>query len=173
MRHRRKSSGEEVTLNLTAMLDMAFQLLAFFVMTFRPPPAEAQILMRMPPPQATTIKGKANAGEAKNDEIAKGLETLLITITSQGKGDIGQMSAGDFVANTVIQLRDELKRIFGQPAVPYEQVIVQVDANLRYEELMKVISLCAELDIPDPADPAKRKKLSKLSFVKMGDDAPK
>ena len=36
-------STEDVTLNVTAMLDMAFQLLAFFILTFRPPPGEAQI----------------------------------------------------------------------------------------------------------------------------------
>ena len=46
---RKGKSDEEVTLNVTAMLDMAFQLLAFFVLTFRPPPAEAQIFLKLPP----------------------------------------------------------------------------------------------------------------------------
>ena len=37
MRRRRgHHSQEEVELNLAAMLDMAFQLLTFFILTFRP-----------------------------------------------------------------------------------------------------------------------------------------
>ena len=40
MRRKKKSRGkEEVELNLAAMLDMAFQLLAFFILTFRPSPS--------------------------------------------------------------------------------------------------------------------------------------
>ena len=52
MSKRKKSSDEEVSLNVTAMLDMAFQLLAFFVLTFKPPPAEFQIFLKLPPAQA-------------------------------------------------------------------------------------------------------------------------
>lgn len=173
MRRRRHGAPEEVTLNLAAMLDMAFQLLTFFILTFKPAPVEGQILLRLPPPQATTAKGTKAAGEAKTDDIAKGLETLMITISSQGGGAIGQMSVGDKIFSTVPQVKEELRRSFENPATPYEQVIVQVDANLRYDELMKVIGACAELEIPDPADPNKRKKLTKLSFVKMNDEAPK
>ena len=35
-RFRRRGSSNVVEINLAAMLDMAFQLLAFFVLTFRP-----------------------------------------------------------------------------------------------------------------------------------------
>jgi biopolymer transport protein ExbD len=37
-----------IDLPITPMLDMAFQLLAFFVLTFHPPSAEGQIPMRLP-----------------------------------------------------------------------------------------------------------------------------
>ena len=40
--HRKKNAQEEVELNLAAMLDMAFQLLTFFILTFRPPPVEGR-----------------------------------------------------------------------------------------------------------------------------------
>ena len=169
MRHHRKRAPDEVTLNLAAMLDMAFQLLTFFILTFKPMPVEGQITLRLPPPQVTTPKGTDPEGEAKTDDIAKGLETLTVNVNAQSgnSGNLGQMSVGDTVVNTVIQLKDELKKIFSQP-VSFEQVIVQVDPRLRYEELMKVIGACAELEIPDPADPTKKKKLTKLSFVEMG-----
>ncbi|MFO1019164.1 MAG: biopolymer transporter ExbD [Planctomycetales bacterium] len=49
-RRRRNRAQQEVELNLAAMLDMAFQLLAFFILTFRPSPIEGQIDMQLPPP---------------------------------------------------------------------------------------------------------------------------
>ena len=50
-RHRKKKRQQaDVALNLAAMLDMAFQLLAFFILTFRPAPMEGQIKLMLPPP---------------------------------------------------------------------------------------------------------------------------
>src|SRR5207248_465852 len=149
-----------------AMLDMAFQLLAFFTATFNPPPEERQISLRLPPPQAVTPQGKSNAGEAPKDEIAKGLNTLTINIgaTADNSGNLGQMQVGDTNVGSVAALKETLRGIFNQPAVPYEQIVLQVDTKLRYEELMKVVSMCSDLDIPDPMDPAKKKKMNKLSF---------
>ena len=48
----RRSSPADIELNVTAMLDMAFQLLAFFVLTFRPALVEPAVLLQMPPAQA-------------------------------------------------------------------------------------------------------------------------
>ena len=49
-RRKENSDHENVELNVTAMLDMAFQLLAFFVLTFSPPPLESQFSLRLPRP---------------------------------------------------------------------------------------------------------------------------
>ena len=48
----RQHSTEGVELNVTAMLDMAFQLLAFFILTFRPGPFEPAVQLHLPPAQA-------------------------------------------------------------------------------------------------------------------------
>ncbi len=53
-RAKKHRSSEEVQLNLAAMLDMAFQLLAFFILTFRPSPVEGQLLLNLPPPTPVT-----------------------------------------------------------------------------------------------------------------------
>jgi biopolymer transport protein ExbD len=39
-RGKKKRNQGEVELNLAAMLDMAFQLLTFFILTFKPAPVE-------------------------------------------------------------------------------------------------------------------------------------
>ena len=46
----RRKKQEGVELNLAAMLDMAFQLLTFFILTFRPAPVEGQVDLLLPPP---------------------------------------------------------------------------------------------------------------------------
>ena len=47
----RRSQGTESVepdLPITPMLDMSFQLLAFFILTFKPAPTEGQIAMTLP-----------------------------------------------------------------------------------------------------------------------------
>ena len=75
-RRRKRRSQSEVELNLAAMLDMAFQLLAFFVLTFRPPPLEGQISLRLPPPLPVTgAKTGENPGEdLKNNNPLQGTQ---------------------------------------------------------------------------------------------------
>ncbi|HZZ73965.1 MAG TPA: biopolymer transporter ExbD [Pirellulales bacterium] len=170
-RHRKKKGGgEEVTLNVTAMLDMAFQLLTFFILTFRSPPAEGQLSLRLPPPQPVTTQGTKAAGQETSPDLAKGVNTMYVTVRS-ANGEMGDMSVGplesQILVHTIPELKEELKKVFSNPASPYEQVIVQADPKLRYGELMKVIGACNDQEIPDPADPSKRKKLSKLSFVEL------
>ncbi len=49
--HKRKHQGAdfvEPDLPITPMLDMSFQLLAFFIMTFKPAPTEGQIMLTLP-----------------------------------------------------------------------------------------------------------------------------
>ena len=64
------------------MLDMAFQLLTFFILTFRPPPLEGQISLRLPPPQVVgNPNGKNEAGDQNKTPVdIKGVNTLIITV---------------------------------------------------------------------------------------------
>jgi biopolymer transport protein ExbD len=81
MRHRRKKKRRiqgDVTLNLAAMLDMAFQLLAFFIITYHPPDVEGDIRLRLPPPVPTVVsKDAQEAGsDVNNKNLVKGLNSL-------------------------------------------------------------------------------------------------
>jgi biopolymer transport protein ExbD len=177
-RHKRKRIQEDVELNLAAMLDMAFQLLTFFILTFKPAPIEGQVALRLPPPQA--IMGKVTppnakkAGEDPNDQSpVQGVSSLIITTFSTPAGKlhslaVGRGGEGDATVGTVQQLNNKLKEIFSDPGNAFEQVIIQVSGDLHYEELMRVVEVCTHQTLPDG------KKLSKLSFVPMpgASDAP-
>src|SRR5215207_1251268 len=73
-RRRRRIKQDGVTLNMAAMLDMAFQLLAFFIMTFKPMSLEQQIALKLPPPERIRSEAPAKA------EPSKDVLTLLTTM---------------------------------------------------------------------------------------------
>jgi biopolymer transport protein ExbD len=165
MRRRRKKRNQgDVELNLAAMLDMAFQLLAFFILTFKPAPVEGQVLLRMPPPQAVTNinSGQKAGSEAENTNPVQGLNTLLISAIAHPDGTLRQMAVGEAPVAGLTALERKLQAIFSEPSGAFDQVIVQVDGKLRYEELMRIIDVCTKQKLPS-GEP-----LTKLSFVESG-----
>lgn len=160
---RRKSKSEHVKLNLAAMLDMAFQLLAFFIFTFKPAPVEGQFSLRMPPPQPITRvqSGQSAGNDADNTNPLQGLNTLVVTALANADGRLQQLAVGEAAVGSVQSLEIRLSTIFAEPGTAFDQVIVQVDSRLRYEELMQVIDVCTRQTLPSG------EKLSKLSFVEL------
>ncbi|HTU27693.1 MAG TPA: biopolymer transporter ExbD [Pirellulales bacterium] len=164
---KRKKGKEEVELNLAAMLDMAFQLLTFFILTFKPAPIEGQITLRMPPPQSITpvVSGKEAGKDDKSTDPLKGLKTLIITVLPNGAGGLGQMMVGEETLGGLAMLDTRLREIFGNAGTPFDQVVVQVAPDLRYDALMSVIDVCTKQTLPN-GEP-----LSKLSFVDLSGKA--
>jgi len=167
----KRKSPEEVELNLAAMLDMAFQILCFFILTFKPPPAEGQIQLRMPPAQPLqTVKTNERAGsDASKNNPVQGLNTLPIILTATDEGMIRQIYVNqqEVVVDPKLAMLDaQLKKLLGDPATPYDQVVIQVGSNLKYEELMRVLGICTHQTIG--GDP--KNHLTKLSLV--SEDAP-
>lgn len=162
-RRRKHDSGEDVTLNMAAMLDMAFQLLTFFILTFKPSPIEGQISMRLPPPQAIITKqNQAQVGaDTSRKDLVPGVTTLVISVYANPAGRIDGFQVGEEAVPGMGALQNKLQTVFQDPTNPFEQVILQVDEALRYEELMKLVALCADQVMPDGT------RLSKLSFVEL------
>src|SRR6187399_1172445 len=91
-RVRRRTQGD-VELNLAAMLDMAFQLLTFFILTFRPSPVEGQISLRLPPPEAVSnVRGQKAGSNTESTDPLQGLNTLTITVYGTPTGNIHSMA---------------------------------------------------------------------------------
>jgi biopolymer transport protein ExbD len=150
---------------MAAMLDMAFQLLTFFILTFRPSPVEGQVSLRLPPPQPlTNVKAaeKAGADTSKLDPVA-GLNSLIVTVFSAPDGEIASLAVGEGNVPNLPQLDARLRAVLEDASTPFDQVLIQVGSNLRYEELMKVIDICTRQKLPSG------EKLTKLSFVELPD----
>ena len=160
-RRKKRRSGEEVELNLAAMLDMAFQLLTFFILTFRPAPVEGQVNLRLPPPMAIAgMAGKDMGTEFNSKDPPKTAKTLIVSVFANKDGSLAQLAVGETSVGNIAALDNKLQTIFSVTN-EYEQVIVNVGPDLRYDELMRVIEVCAKQKLADGS------KLSKLSFVPM------
>jgi biopolymer transport protein ExbD len=166
-KRKKRRSQAEVELNLAAMLDMAFQLLAFFILTFRPAPIEGQISLRLPPPQAVVVaKNAQKAGsDLKNTNPVQGVNTLTISVfANPTTGEIKSLGVGETPVAGLAALRETLKTVFADEGNPFDQVIIQVSDACRYDELMKVVDICTQQEITIDG---KKQKLSKLSFVEV------
>ena len=166
MSHRKKRSQEDVTLNLAAMLDMAFQLLTFFILTFKPPPLEGQISLSLPPAQVVAnATGKNDAGSTDKPAIdIKGVDTLTLTIFANDSGDFGTMGVGANQAKDLRDLELLVTKAFKDQNSPFEQVIIQSSPKLRYDKLMQVVDICSR------QKKSNGEKLSKLSFIEIPSD---
>src|SRR5262245_59305050 len=104
-------SHGEVELNMAAMLDMAFQLLAFFILTFRPSAVESQVSLRMPPAKITS---EGTSGQ--------------INLTPEPEKDFGEL-----LELRVYSTDGEISRIqIGGQALsgPLDQILAQLGAVL-------------------------------------------
>jgi biopolymer transport protein ExbD len=167
MRRRRKKkiSNESVELNLAAMLDMAFQLLTFFILTFKPMPVEGQVSLKLPPAErvVTKVSGQKAGADANNTNPVAGLESLVVTVLGNPDGNIAQIAIGEGVVGTLNVLDARLRDIVADPNGTFKQVVIQVGSNVRYEELMKVVDICTHQTF------ANGEKLGRLSFVELPD----
>jgi len=179
---KKHQSDEDVTLNVTAMLDMAFQLLAFFILTFRPPPGEDQIYLKLPPAQPIAGLGGQSAGsdETKDSKDVKPTKSLTVVLNDNHTGSISEVRvgipdpSGKMMKNVPFNdLEHELHGYFkarddsdsgGKTAQgDFEQVIISASSTLRWDEIMKVIDLCAKFNTAKGTLPS-------VSLFSVGDD---
>jgi biopolymer transport protein ExbD len=132
-----KSEGPVVP--ITPMLDMAFQLLTFFVLTYKPAPSEVQYVMNLLPAQpATSI-----TAEAPSDKPADNLPATLRTLPTILKAGPGGRLAQIMVGETQVdakKLEAELDKYFADPDLPFDQTMLKIDPRLRYSEVMSVMN---------------------------------
>lgn len=167
-RKKKKKFGEGVELNLAAMLDMAFQLLTFFILTFRPSPIEGEIGVHMAPERAVSSSAVTSSGGGGGSSAESQFFTPQITVRAHTSGGLGSVALG---VNTIFSgsatpgnlaaleraLQDEIK--LGGEAV--DQVQILVDPEVSYEDLIKIMDAAMRQKLADGTP------LTKVSFVEL------
>jgi biopolymer transport protein ExbD len=155
---KKKKQDEEIQVPITPMLDMAFQLLTFFILTYKPAPSENQFAMSlMPAAPATDFRAQAAAeAAAPNDSLPASLRTLPTVLRAGEGGMLGRVTLGEQDVNGMEALKRELDVILKDPTLPFDQALIKVDPNLKYSELIQVIDVFSSL------------KVTKISFAELG-----
>jgi biopolymer transport protein ExbD len=147
---RKAEPGVSVDLPITPMLDMSFQLLAFFILTFKAPSMEGQIALKLPssdpPPSATPVEDKEILPEDKDDEY-----TLVISPNRDGAA--GDMSLKTPTTAYLFPVDDaeRLKALFqrlkelqeNQKATKKNASIkIEIYNDLLYAQLVTLMDVC-------------------------------
>jgi biopolymer transport protein ExbD len=157
VRHKKRGEGgQEVNLAMmvTPMLDMTFQLLAFFIITFKPTPLEGQMSLML---AAEKVQGGENRNQPAETEPVKPKVDLTVTIGSDNGGiDRIQVRQG----NQTSDVKGGLDQLYGyltnlRKEVPelgaQEEITIEADSKLEYSNLIGVMDVCLKTGFKKPA----------------------
>ena len=172
MSKRRHVGGDGGGVNLsyiiTPFLDMSFQLLAFFIMTYHPSALEGHVDGKLVPPTdiATQSKTPVPMNDLPPDSDPDLAETLLVKITSVGKGQtegnrhdgepsqillkqpqdakpgLVSDSSDPSLDDGLKKLEIQLKAILKQPGAVKTNVKIDGDGDLKHQYVMRVYDVC-------------------------------
>ncbi len=163
-RGRKPTVEGSVELNMAAMLDMAFQLLAFFILTFNPSDVEIQISMLMPPSRPVAGSGSSTAPNVDLIDVDTSLP-LPIRVFSNPDRSIREIQiGGEQIAAASMQeflttLDARVAQMF--QTAGFEAVELNVQSELGYESLIRIVDVCMRQKLQDGTN------LTKLSIFEF------
>lgn len=148
-KHKKHEPPQEIVLPIAPMLDMTFQLLSMFILTFRPAPLEGQITMNLP-----ALKDTAPSKSVSDVPPALEPASKITLSVTDAKGGIGSITLkiGDLAPESVADTKDgmlvELRKILekNRPGSSKDQQTVMIEATneLTYGALISVVNVCRE-----------------------------
>jgi len=159
--------GVNLGIIITPMLDMSFQILAFFIMTYHPSALEGHFDIKLLPPGATTIgPAEINTALPPSGTEPEFTDVLTLQIKSVAKGQtengridgdpsrillIQPETGGTAVAiaDTDIPFEDglkklsvELKKFLEDPTHSKANIKIEPDAELKHKYTMEAYDAC-------------------------------
>ncbi len=133
MKIKRPAGVDKVEQNMTPMIDIVFQLLTFFVMSFKIASPEGDFNVKMP----------AMGMPSQNNEEPP--EEIKIKLTAGLGGTLASISMGSTPIPSFPALRTEIMRIVGPdtgPGTRAEKIEVELDCDysLHYKHVMNAIT---------------------------------
>jgi biopolymer transport protein ExbD len=141
----RLTEHKEVMFPVTPMLDMAFQLLAFFVLTFQTPTLESRLDMYLPAAPAVLPSLPGGQARSSTPRIDSDLENdLLLRVEADDLGDLKALKLGDAPVPDIDGLGDRLTRYAKLLGDRPLRVRIAADDRLRYEFAARLIAVCSK-----------------------------
>ena len=143
-RTRKEEMPVDIMVPITPMLDMSFQLLSFFILTFHPMPTEGQLSINLPKLDATEQPPPVEPlpPDDKKDEYT-------IAVNSSADGGVSNISlkgpSGSQDIKNLAELLDQLKAIAPPAGKKREEgvsITIESADDLRYARLIDLMDLC-------------------------------
>lgn len=142
-KHKKGNDQIRIVLPITPFLDMSFQLMFFFVLTFRPQAQEGQISMFLPKPPGTTSVAPP---PPPVEEPLEPKEEYTIKVRSGG-GEIVSISFVDGAGATEVgkqprDLYDKLKSMAAPKGAKKPTIKIEAMKDLVYGRLVQLMDVC-------------------------------
>jgi biopolymer transport protein ExbD len=156
MAHKQKAeAAPEVELPITPMLDMAFQLLAFFILTYHPSALEGQMELNLPAQAEAKAKTPEDVDPSKlsdNDQVdlPSELTVVLKTQTTGNVGTISQITVEGKEGGTPVQVDDNLQALtkflekVQKDLTNKDDIKIQADSAIKYAFVMEAMDACTK-----------------------------
>ena len=144
-RRYRPTGPDEVAFPVAPMLDMAFQLLAFFILTFKAPSAETHLDLDLPAtPAALPAAPRVRAQPRPARRVDTDLENdLLVRAEADDLGDLKALRLGEALVPDLPTLGRRLRRYTQLLDDRPLRVRLVADDRLRYEPAAQIIATCS------------------------------
>jgi len=143
LRHTTTSGDDKIELQMTPMIDIVFQLLVFFIMTFKIVSQEGDFNIKMP---------LAAPAAGQPDELQ--VETMRVRMEADGTGKLARMTLNDRVLPFLVgedgrvqmkPLQDEIIALLGTDRGPdsiqeNSEVELDCDFGLNYVHVIEAIT---------------------------------
>ena len=145
----RPGPPDDIYFPAAPLLDMAFQLLAFFIMTFKAPTAETHIDLYLPATPAalpSSARGQSRATSARIVDVD--LENdLMIRAEADDLGDLKTIRLGDAAVPDLATLADRLRRYISLMGSRPLRVRLIADDRLMYEPAARIVAVCSSAGV--------------------------
>lgn len=133
MKLRNRETQDKTQLSMTAMIDIVFLLLVFFVMTFKISAQEGDFNIKMPTP------GQGAASDSSQ-------LVMRLRLISDGRGQLEEIVLNDNLSfgKNWASLRAKIMELSGDPSGPTEtegpEVEIDLDYDLHYVNVVEAIT---------------------------------
>ncbi|HEV3258222.1 MAG TPA: biopolymer transporter ExbD [Gemmataceae bacterium] len=151
-RKRKREPGLEVELPITPMLDMAFQLFAFFVFMYHPSALEGQMQMNLPAVGEAKAESEADVDPKSQSQNEIKLESELTVIIRTKQDGINDSVPSNYLVETpqgtsqAMKTLEELESYLVKAKANLtnqDDVKIQADGRLKYVYVMEVMDVCS------------------------------
>lgn len=142
LRHSGAGLSEKVEIPMTPMIDIVFQLLTFFLFSFKIASAEGDFNIRMP-----------LAGPASSTSLEDTTLPIKVQLTADAEGNLATIRMGDTVLPNFTALHEQVMNRVGTNAGPQagENIEAELDCdyNLKYRNVIGAVTAISGYVTPD------------------------